>query len=72
MGDDLFPKMFQKDEMCTPNTQCSMPVCEVCVHWGLSPLTIVEDNLLRVTQRGEAILEDEELSPTIENFIVLT
>ncbi len=36
----------------------------------------VEDNLLRggggITHHDEAILEDEELSPTLENFIILT
>ncbi|KAL0153092.1 hypothetical protein M9458_051586, partial [Cirrhinus mrigala] len=39
-------------------------------------MAFVEDNLLRrdsgITHGGEAILEDEELSPRIENFIVLT
>ena len=35
----------------------------------------VEDSLLRangLTHNGEAVLEDEELTPTLENFVVLT
>ncbi len=39
-------------------------------------MAFVEDNLLRrdsgITHGGETILEDEELSPTIENFVDLT
>jgi len=39
-------------------------------------MAFVEDNLLRrdygITHGGEPIAEDEELSPTIENFVVLT
>lgn len=38
-------------------------------------MAFVEDCLLRtngLTHHGEALLEDEELSPTLENFVVLT
>lgn len=39
-------------------------------------MAFVEDNLLRrdsgITHNGEVIPEDEELTPTLENFIVLT
>ena len=39
-------------------------------------MAFVEDNLLRrdsgITHNGEVIAEDEELTPTLENFIVLT
>lgn len=39
-------------------------------------MTFVEDNLLgpssNITHHNEQITEDEELSPTLENFVVLT
>lgn len=39
-------------------------------------MAFVEDNLLRkdsgITHRGVPVVEDEEVSPTIENFTVLT
>ena len=38
-------------------------------------MAFVEDSLLKpnvLTHHGEAVLEDEELSPSLENFVVLT
>ena len=38
-------------------------------------MAFTEDNLLRsngISHHGEALLEDEEMTPTLENFIVLT
>ena len=38
-------------------------------------MAFIEDNLLRshgVSHHGETLLEDEEMTPTVENFVVLT
>ena len=38
-------------------------------------MAFVEDSLLRangLTHHGEHVAEDEELTPTLENFVVLT
>ena len=38
-------------------------------------MAFVEDSLLRangLTHHGEHVTEDEELTPTLENFVILT